>query len=93
VGNRLYVIRAGAESGSGIERLRSDRGADNDTPKQVGRDEVGMSEHQFTLTDAERERLEALALTEPDNIRQIADGLKGEAREKYLIALAERKRR
>ena len=52
-----------------------------------------MSEHQFTLTDAERERLEALALTEPDNIRQIADGLKGEAREKYLIALAERKRR
>jgi len=52
-----------------------------------------MTAHTFTLTTEERERLEQLALLEPDNIRQVADGLKGEAREKYLIALAERKRR
>ena len=46
----------------------------------------------FTLDDKLRLELEALALKEPDNIRQVADGLKGQARENYLLALQRRKR-
>lgn len=42
------------------------------------------------LTAEERDTLEESAKHEPDNIRQIADGLKGEARDRYLLALRER---
>lgn len=51
-----------------------------------------MTERKFTLTEEERARLEKLAQLQPDNIKQVANGLKGEAREKYLIALQQRKR-
>ena len=49
-------------------------------------------DHPFMLSKEERERLDGLAKREPDNIRQMDDGLKGEAREKYLIALRQQKR-
>ena len=45
----------------------------------------------FLLTHEERERLEKLAQTDDWNIRIIADGLKGHARDVYLMALKRRK--
>ena len=47
---------------------------------------------KLPLSDEHRARLEELAKREADHIRKIADGLKGEARDKYLIALAARAR-
>ena len=45
----------------------------------------------FLLTQEERERLEKLVQTDDWNIRIIADGLKGHARDVYLLALKRRK--
>jgi hypothetical protein len=44
----------------------------------------------FELTQQERQQLEDLAKRDPDNIRKVADELRGEARDKYLLALRRR---
>ena len=47
---------------------------------------------EFLLDDKLRLELNELAKREPKHIRQVADGLKGKARDNYLLALQRRKR-
>lgn len=48
---------------------------------------------EFTLSNEERERLNKLAETDDWNIKIMADGLKGRARDVYLLAMKRRKLR